>query len=68
MAYPYYYYYYYPIIGPLDPFAMMSTWTYLWFYWISMMYYIEMFRVTIDAWRKFVETMFKTSTGPTATQ
>ncbi|RLF13637.1 MAG: hypothetical protein DRJ66_07495 [Thermoprotei archaeon] len=59
MAYPYYYL----PFAPIDPFTMMYTWTYLWFYWISMMYYIELFKVTIDAWRRFMETMFKAPQG-----
>jgi len=58
--YWWYYYWYYPL-PYLDPLAMMYTWSYIWIYWVSMMYYIEMFRAMLDMWRKMAETVFKAS-------
>jgi len=66
--YPYYWSYYpYMMPYPFDPFALMYMWSYLWMYWISMMYYIEMFRVMVDMWRKLAETSFRGVTTAPAT-
>ena len=56
--YPYYgnpYWYWWYLPAWFDPVALTYSMSYLWFYWIAMMYYIEMFRALIEAWRKFVE-------------
>lgn len=61
----YYYYGYPPYPAPyLDPLSMMYAWSYMWVYWVSMMYYIEMFRILLDMWRRMAESVFKTAQTP----
>ncbi len=56
MAYPYYPYFYYPYMA--DPAAMIYMLQQLWLSYISIAYYMEMYRLMIDTWRKFMETGF----------
>jgi len=62
LSYPYFYYPPFPALA--DPFNMILTWMYLWFYWTSMMYYIEIFRAMTGAWRKIMEDTFTQSARP----
>ncbi|RLE95210.1 MAG: hypothetical protein DRN04_00820 [Thermoprotei archaeon] len=63
--FPYYWYsrYYYPFpvmpAIPPDPMALLYMWPYLWLWYMSMMYYIELYKITIDMWRKWAESAFK---------
>jgi len=68
MSWWYYPGYGYPgyMLPYMDPLYLMYTWSYLWMYWISMMYYIEMFRTMMDVWRKMAETTLKPPTTPSA--
>ena len=61
--YPYPYYdprYPYWVPSPLDPYALF----YIWMQYIAMLYYLEMYKVMIEMWKKYVETGFKTLTPP----
>ncbi|HDI74957.1 MAG: hypothetical protein DRJ52_02220 [Thermoprotei archaeon] len=69
--YPYYYAYpryYYPLppfpMFPVDPMALLYTWPYLWLWYISMMYYIELYKVMIDMWKKWAETALSSMAPP----
>ena len=67
---PYYYYYgpYYPyaVLPPMfDPLTLMSYWLYMWTYYVTSLYYIEMYKVMIEAWRKYMESMAQAFKPPT---
>ncbi len=59
--YPYYYPppYYFP-----DPMALAYMWMYQWSYMLYMVYYMEMFRVMVDMWRRLAETTLKGTQAP----
>jgi len=61
--YPYYAWRPYPYPPPLDPLALMYSWTWVWMYWMYMTYYVELFRTTLDLWRKLLEATFKRAGG-----
>ncbi len=63
MAYPYYW----PYAPYPDPLALMYSWMYMWTYTLTTIYYLEMFKTTIDIWRKFMETAFKTPIATSTT-
>ncbi|MCD6564131.1 MAG: hypothetical protein J7K23_09495 [Thermoproteales archaeon] len=62
MVYPYPYYdprYPYTIFPPLfDPYALL----YLYMQYITTIYYLEMYKLMIEMWKKYMETGFKTLT------
>ncbi len=57
---------YFPPLMPyfVDPYAVMYEWmaTYSWY--LSMTYYIEMYKVMLDVWRRMAEELTKTLTQP----
>ena len=65
MAYPYNPYYWgMPPYLP-DPFAAMYAWSSMWMGFIAMMYYIEMYKIMLDMWRKYAEAAVKVATPAT---
>ncbi|MHB9301554.1 hypothetical protein [Thermofilum pendens] len=56
--------YWYPVPYP-DPVSLMYAWSYMWSYWLSTIYYIEMYKAMLEAWRKMVEATFKAPVVPT---
>ena len=52
MAWPYYPPY------ALDPFSLMYLWPSLWMSYLSMIYYFEMYRLMLEAWKKSMESLF----------
>lgn len=63
MSYPYYPYYMpFPF---MDPLMLMNYWMYMWTYYVTSLYYIEMYKVMIEAWRKYMESMAEAFKPPT---
>ncbi|OYT62474.1 MAG: hypothetical protein B6U69_01730 [Thermofilum sp. ex4484_15] len=54
-----YYPYYPPLFDAYHFYLAFYSWTYLWFYYVLMAYYMEMFRATLDLWRKYLESLVK---------
>ena len=66
--YPYwapYLYYPYWSLPLIDPLALMSYWMYMWTYYITALYYIEMYKVMVEAWKKYMESMAEAFKPPT---